>query len=110
MVMPVTLGVFRVPKRHSPEFRRKVLDLLKGGSSVAEVTSALGVAAGSIYTRHDQELVDTGQRSGLTSSDNDEPVAAGRPIAELETELAVTKRASELSAGRCPKRRLRLSR
>ena len=97
-------------KRHSPEFHRKVLDLLKDRRSVAEVTSALGIAAGTTYTRCEQELVDTVQRSGLTSSDNDEPVAAGRPIAELETELAVTKQANELSAGRCPKRRLRLSR
>src|ERR1035437_1579288 len=98
-------GMVRVTKRHSPEFRRKVLDLLEGRRSVAEVTSALRVAAGTTYARHEQELVETGQRSGPARSDNDEPVAAGPRIAELETELAVTKRASEVSTGRCPKRR-----
>ncbi len=85
-----------MPKHYSPEFRRKVLDLVKAGRSVAEVASDLGVTAASIYTWRNQELIDTGQKPGLSSTDNAELAAARRRIAQLETELAVTKRANEL--------------
>jgi transposase len=85
-----------MPKHYSPEFRRKVLDLLKTGRSVAEVASDLGVTAASIYSWRNQELIDAGQRPGLSSTDNAELAAARRRIAQLETELAVTKRANEL--------------
>ena len=85
-----------MPKQYSPEFRRKVLDLLKAGRPVAEVASDLGVTAASIYAWRNQELIDTGQRPGLSSTDNAELAAARRRIAELETELAVTKRANAL--------------
>lgn len=40
-----------------------------------------------------QELIDTGQLPGTTSSDNAELVAARRRIAELETEVAIHRRA-----------------
>jgi hypothetical protein len=44
-------------------------------------------------------LIDTGQMPGLSSSDHAELVAARWRIAELETELAVTRQATELSGG-----------
>jgi hypothetical protein len=43
-----------------------------------------------------QELIDTGQRPGVSSTDHAELIAARKRIGELETELAVTKRANEL--------------
>ncbi|OPG13997.1 hypothetical protein B1L11_05170 [Microbispora sp. GKU 823] len=43
-----------------------------------------------------QERIDAGLEPGITSSDQAELVAVRRRIAELETELAVTRRASEL--------------
>ncbi len=85
-----------MPKRYLPAFRRKVLDLLKAGRSVAGVAAALDVSAPTIYTWREQELIDTGQRPGLSSTDNAELAAARKRIAELETELAATRRAAEL--------------
>jgi transposase-like protein len=85
-----------MPKRYSPEFRRKVLDLVNEGRPIAEVASDLGVTASSIYVWRRQEQIDAGQRPGLSNTDNVELRAARRRIAELETELAVTKRANEL--------------
>jgi transposase len=85
-----------MPKSYSPEFRKKVLDLLKAGRPVAEVASDLGVTAASIYTWRNQELIDTAKLAGTTTSESTELRAARRRIAELETELAVTKRANEL--------------
>jgi transposase len=85
-----------MPKRYSPEFRRKVLDLVKEGRPIAEVASDLDVTASSIYVWRRQEQIDSGQRPGLSSTENEELRAARRRISELETELAVTKRANEL--------------
>jgi transposase len=85
-----------MPKSDRPEFRKKVLDLLKAGRPVAEVASDLGVTAASIYAWRNHELIDTGKKAGTTTTESTELRKAGRRIAELETELAVTIRANEL--------------
>jgi transposase-like protein len=85
-----------MPYRYSPEFRRKVLDLLAAGRSVASVAADLGVSGQTIYNWRRQEWIDTGRTSGLSSSEQAELKAARRRIVELETELAVTRRANEL--------------
>jgi transposase-like protein len=85
-----------MPYRYPPEFRRKVLDLIAAGRSVASVAADLGVNDQTIYTWRRQEPVDTGQAPGLTSVEAAELAAARRRIRELETELAVTRRANEL--------------
>ncbi|WP_454836796.1 transposase [Rhodococcus qingshengii] len=38
-----------MPRRYPPEFRRKVLDLLKTGRTVAEVAASLDVTEQTIY-------------------------------------------------------------
>jgi transposase len=85
-----------MPYRYPPEFRRKVLDLIAAGRSVASIAADLGVSDQTIYTWRKQELIDTGQVPGLTTVEAAELRAAKRRIAELETELAVTRRANEL--------------
>jgi len=83
-------------RRYPPEFRRKVLDLLKAGRSVVEVACDLEISTQTIYNWRRQDLIDSGLKPGVTSSDQAELVAARRRIAELEAELAATKRAAEL--------------
>ncbi|MDI5936698.1 MULTISPECIES: IS3 family transposase [unclassified Micromonospora] len=85
-----------MPRSYPPEFRRKVLDLLKAGRSVADLVRDLQISDQTIYTWRRQELIDTGQLPGITSGDQVELVAARRRIAELETEVAVHRRAAEL--------------
>src|SRR5438067_10659763 len=85
-----------MPRGYPPEFRRKVLDLLRAGRSVAELVRDLQISDQTIYNWRRQELIDTGQLPGISSSDHAELVAARRRIAELETELAIHRRASEL--------------
>ena len=82
-----------MPRRYPPEFRRKVLDLIASGRSVADVASDLGVSDQTIYNWRNQDRIDRGERPGLRSS---ELQAARRRIAELEAELAATRRANEL--------------
>ena len=85
-----------MPRRYPPEFRRRVLDLLKTGRTVAEVAAGLDVTEQTMYNWRNQELIDTGQKPGLSSIESAELTAARRRIAELETELAIAKRSTEL--------------
>jgi len=77
---------------YPPEFRRKVLDLIEAGRPIAEVAQALGISTQSIYTRRRQDRIDRGLLPGLSSPEKEELAAARRRIAQLETELAVTRR------------------
>jgi len=85
-----------MPKRYPAEFRRRVLDLVAAGRPVAAVAEDLGVSAQTIYTWRRQDAIDRGEAPGLTSLEQAELAAARRRIVELETELAVTRRANEL--------------
>ena len=55
-----------------------------------------GTGAQSIYTWRRQDRIDKGLLPGLSSHEHEELVAARRRITQLETELAVTRRAAEL--------------
>jgi transposase len=85
-----------MPKRYPAEFRQRVLDLVASGRPVAQVAAELGISAQAIYTWRQQDQIDRGERSGLTSSDREELIVARRRIAQLEAELAATRRANEL--------------
>jgi len=90
---PEEVGMAR---RYPPEFRRRVLDLVAAGRPVAEVAAALGVSGQTIYNWRAQDLIDCSERPGLRSSELAELAAARRRIAELEAELAATRRANQL--------------
>ena len=87
---------------YPPEFRRKVLDLVEAGRPIAEVAKALGISAQSIYTWRRQDRIDKGLTPGLSSPEKAELAAARRRIAQLETELAVTRRAAGLLKAAAP--------
>ena len=87
---------------YPPEFRRKVLDLVEAGRPIAEVAQALGISAQSIYTWRRQDRLDRGRLPGLSSPEKEELAAARRRITQLETELAVTRRAAELLKEQAP--------
>ena len=85
-----------MPRSYPPESRRKVLDLLKAGRTVAQLVNDLQISDQTIYTWRRQEAIDTGQLPGITSTDHAELTAARRRIAELETELEIHRRATGL--------------
>jgi transposase len=85
-----------VPKRYPPQFRRKVLDLVAAGRRVAQIAADLDISEQTIYVWRPQELIDSGQLPGTTSAENAQLAAARKRIAELETELAIHRRAAEL--------------
>ena len=81
---------------YSAEFRRKVLDLLTAGRSVASVAHDLDVSDQTIYNWRRQDRIDRGETPGLSSAEKGDLAIANRRICELETELAISRRAVEL--------------
>src|SRR5438034_3301614 len=79
------------------EFRRRVVDLIAGGSKVRQVARDLGIREQqTIYTWRREDRIDHGLEPGLSSEEKAELVAARRRIRELETEVAIHRRTTEL--------------
>jgi len=78
------------------EFRWRALDLLVVGKTVADLARDVGISEQANYGWRRQERIDQGVESGLSTLDRAELAAAKRRIHELETELAVHRRAAEL--------------
>ena len=78
------------------EFRRKVLDLLAEGRRVASIAHDLDVSDQTIYNWRRQDRIDRGEQPGLTTAEKGELAAAKKRIAELETELEISRRAVDL--------------
>jgi transposase-like protein len=81
---------------YSPEFRRKVLDLIEAGRKVVDVARDLGISSQTIYNWRRQDRIDRGLEPGLSSGEHEELLAAKRRIAQLEAELKIARRAAEL--------------
>jgi len=85
---------------YPPEFRRRALDLLAAGRPPTDLARDLDISAQTIYVWRQQEQIDRGLVPGLTSAERTELSAAKRRIRELEAELLIHRRASELLAER----------
>jgi transposase-like protein len=70
--------------------------LVEGGKRVAEVAADLEISQQTIYTWRRQARIDAGLEAGLSTSEQAELKVARRRIRELETELAIHRRATEL--------------
>ena len=81
------------------EFRRRVIELVESGKKVAEVSRDLGISEQTIYVWRRQARIDAGLEAGMTSDEHTELAAAKKRIRELETELAIHRRATELLKG-----------
>ena len=77
-------------------FRRRVVDLVDGARRVSEVAADLGISEQTVYTWSRQDRIDRGLGPGLTITEQAELASVRKRIRELETELAVHRRAIEL--------------
>ncbi len=84
---------------YSAEFRRKVLDLLAEGRSVASVSHDLDISDQTVYNWRRQDRIDRGLQMGLSTAETGELATAKKRIRELETELAISRRSVELLKG-----------
>jgi putative transposase len=85
-------------RSYAPEFRRRVVELVRAGRSVAVVSSEIGVSEATVYRWRAQDRIDRGERPGLSSVERSELAQARRRIRELESELEIAKKASALFA------------
>jgi len=85
---------------YPPEFRQRVLDLLAAGRRPTDLARDLGISSQTIYVWRRQEQIDRGEIPGLRTAERTELAAAKQRIRELEAELAIHRRASELLAER----------
>jgi transposase-like protein len=85
-----------MPRSYAPEFRRRVVELVRQGRSVAVVAAEVGVSEAAVYRWREQDRVDRGEAQGLSSVERVELAQAQRRIRELETELEIVKKASVL--------------
>ena len=83
-------------KGYPAEFRRRVLDLVDAGRPIADIARDLGISDQTVYNWRRQDRVDRGVEPGLSTGERAELAAARKKIRELESELAVYRRASEL--------------
>jgi len=84
---------------YTAEFRQRVLELVAAGRRVEDIARDLGISDQTVYSWRRQDRVDRGLESGLTTAERAELISARRRIRELETELAVHRRAAELLKG-----------
>lgn len=85
---------------YPPEFRRRALDLLAAGRRATDLARDLGISSQTLYLWRHQEQIDRGLVAGLTSTERAELAAAKRRIRELEAEVEIHRRASELLVDR----------
>jgi transposase len=85
-----------VPRTYDPEFRRRVVELVRAGRPVRAVAAELGLAEATVYRWKAQDLIDRGLKPGTSTSEQGELAAARKRIQELETELALVKQAAKL--------------
>lgn len=92
---------------YPPEFRRKVRDLHESGPQGRGRARDLDISDQTLYAWRRQDRIDEGLEPGLTSEERAELTAARKRIAELETELAIHRRASKLLGKVVPQKAVR---
>ena len=85
-----------MPRTYDPEFRRRVLELVRAGRPVRVVAAELGLVEATVYRWKAQDLIDRGVKPGTSTSERGGLAAARQRIKELETELALVKQAAKL--------------
>jgi transposase len=80
---------------YPPEFRRRLVELVRSGRSVNEVAREFQVARQSVVNWIKQEDLDTGRRTdGLTTQEHKELTSLRKRVRELEEEKIILKKAA----------------
>jgi transposase len=85
-----------MPSRYPAEVRKQVVELARAGTRVAQLAETFGVSEATVYSWLKQERIDRGEAPGLSTEGQMELAAAKRPIRQLETELAVSRKVNEV--------------
>ena len=85
-----------MPRHHSPEVRRQVIELARAGTKVKQLAMTFAISEATIYSSVKQDRIDRGEAEGATTGQQLEHAAARRRIRQLETELAVARKVNEV--------------
>jgi transposase len=82
-------------KPYPPEFRREAVTLYRrGGGTLREVASDLGVSSESLRMWVKQSAIDAGETNGLTTEERQELRELRRRVRTLEQEREILKKAA----------------
>lgn len=80
---------------HPPEFRRKILELIRSGRRVAEVAREFDLSRQTIQNWLKRDDLDAGRRTdGPTTEEREENVRLRKRVRELEMERDILKKAA----------------
>jgi len=85
-----------LPRHYPHEFRREVCERLLAGEAIKDIADEFEISENTLYRWRQMARADAGLTPGGTSYEPDPLVAARRRIKELEAELELTRKASEL--------------
>jgi transposase len=85
----------RRPPKYPPEFRRRILGLVRGGRSVLSVAQEFDVSRGAIMNWLKQDDLDAGRRDdGLTTEERKELSSLRRENKRLKLEAEILSKAA----------------
>jgi transposase len=83
------------PRAYPPEFRRKILDLVRVGRGVDDLASEFSVGGQTIRNWLKQDGLDAGSRSdGMTTAEHEEVVRLRKRVRQLEIEREILSKAT----------------
>jgi transposase len=82
--------------RYPVEVRKRVVELARSGTRVAQLAETFAISEATIYNWLRQERIDRGEAPGLSTEGQMELAVAKRRIRQLETELAVSRKVNEV--------------
>jgi transposase len=89
------MGQKQRPRAYPPEFRRKLIALVRAGRRIDDLAEEFGVGYQTIRNWLKQDDLDSGRRSdGLTTADNEEVSRLRKRIKQLELEREILSKAT----------------
>lgn len=85
-------------KHYPPEYRRRIVELMRSGRTVTELSREFKVPSSTLSRWKSQSDVDTGEREGLTTDEKTELARLRREVAELREEKEILKKFAAWSA------------
>jgi len=83
-----------MPRKYPDEFRRRAVELVRAGQSVAKTADDLGITQACLHGWVKQDRIDRGEIPGRTTVESRELRKARKRIRELEDEVQILRRAN----------------
>jgi len=85
-------------KHYPPEYKRRLVELVRAGRTIMDVAHEFKLAESTIYRWLHQARVDGGEREGLSTDEKAELARLRREVAQLREEKEILKKFAAWSA------------